>query len=159
MSAFDQLPGTAAGADLLGIDLARTASGDAAEGLGQLNLSQGEQVALDDIAERLRTEKGSLFYDVDFGSPVGQWLEAPDTAEHRARLETEAELTVEADPRVGPGTAVARVASWTDAPRAIRLTISWAWIRSDHPANLVVELDEAGVRTVATAYNDGGNQT
>ncbi len=154
MSLLTGVKGRQEGADLLGIDILRdTERGDVVESLGALYLSQGEEVALADIAERLRTGPGGLFYDYTFTGLIDDWVEAPDLPEHRARLETQVEITVEADPRVVPGSARATVTTWQEEPRIIRVDIEWRWIETQHAGNMVIQIDSEGVKRVAAAHN------
>lgn len=105
--------------ELLGTDLA-VANGDlVVQPGGDVDLVDGTACLAQDLANRLRTPVGGLLAHTDYGSRILELAHETDSLVNRLDLEQELRAAAEADPRVVPGSARAKVLSWTrDGVRA-----------------------------------------
>lgn len=83
---------------------------------------------------------GTLFYNVDEGSKVWDWVREDSTPTTRAALCVEIETRVNSDPHVETGTARASVLRWDHQSVDINLTLTL--IDQDHPENLQLRLGQ-----------------
>ncbi len=109
---------------------------------GELLLTDGPKTGEQDIVLRLFTPLGTLFYDVEFGSLLHNWIKQENTKTNRLGLETEIALRISEDPRVEPDTTGAKVIKWDET--SITLEISWVFINENHVNNLVLVVDAEG---------------
>ena len=106
---------------------------------GELLLTQGAETGVQDIRLRLFQRLGELFYDIDFGALLHDWIKEESTQANRDGFAAEAESRIEADPRVESGTATCEVISWDET--GLTALAGWQFIGDDHPYNLVVSWD------------------
>lgn len=106
---------------------------------GTLSLCAGTDTANQDIALRLYTVLGSLFYDVGFGSLVMMFVNDESTALTRAALCAEVVRRINADPAVVVGSATCGVRKWDETQ--VRLAASFTLITETHPSNMVFSID------------------
>ncbi|MGD9809632.1 MAG: baseplate assembly protein [Deferribacterales bacterium] len=79
---------------------------------GEVLMVSGVQVILQDIALRLKTPLGSLFYDEEFGSLLYLFKNDENTAVNRQAIIAEIENRIDLDTRVIPLSVSASVISW-----------------------------------------------
>ena len=133
--------------DLWGQDIALDATGQAkVAASGELLLTDGVATGVQDIALRLFTPLGSLFYDSEFGSLLHEYILEESTPEIRAAFEAEVILRVELDPRVVVGTVTCSVTAWDE--RSITAEASWRFIDEDSPTNLVMQTNKTTLEMV-----------
>jgi len=106
---------------------------------GSLALCDGCDTATQDIALRLYTVLGMLFYDVQFGSLVMMFAKDESTPFTRAALCAEAVRRINADPAVKVGSATCSVLKWDE--QAVTLTAGYTLITDTHPSNMVFSID------------------
>lgn len=143
--------------DLWGQDIALGVDGQAKVAAnGELVLTDGTDTGLQDIALRLYTYLGSLFYDLDFGSLLPDWYHEESTPLTRATLLSEITRRIEADPRVTVGSVRCKLLGWNE--KGVSVQAEWRFIDEDHPFNIVLQLDksaqEAG-NTCVLLISDG----
>jgi hypothetical protein len=127
--------------DLWGQDIALAGDGQAIIAAnGELALTDGPQTGEQDMRLRLFTRLGTLFYDVEFGSLIHDWILEESTEESRAAFCAEVLMRVEEDPRVVPYSVSASVLKWDD--RQLIAAVNWRFIDVDQPTNLVMQLDK-----------------
>lgn len=102
---------------------------------GTLVLCSGTATANQDIALRLYTVLGTLFYDKEFGSLVMMFVRDESTALTRAALCAEVTRRINNDPAVTVGSATCTVRKW-DATQ-VQLSASYILITETHPSNMV----------------------
>ena len=119
-------------------DLAATAGGDIA-------LVTGGDCVVQDLITRLECRLGTLFYDVDFGSKLYEFLHVPVTKLLLKELETEVETRVELNPRVEYGT-IKSAAVFGTTPEEAVVAVSFELIGEDSPRNLVVTIGGSTVK-------------
>lgn len=108
--------------EYLGRDI-RLVSGDLVpHPAGDVDTVTGLDCLRQDLAIRLTTPVGSLRFDRTFGTRVHRYIRSPNTDMTRKALEQDLRLDSEADPRVEPGSATARVVEWDR--NVIRVEIS-----------------------------------
>lgn len=112
---------------------------------GELVLSDGVQTGEQDVRLRLFNRLGTLFYDVNFGSLLHDWIREESTEANRLALESELALRVAADPRVETGSVDVAVEAWDEEGLTVR--VGWTFIGEDHASNLVLEVGEDGTIT------------
>lgn len=79
---------------------------------GDTNLASGINCLSQDLLHALTTPKGDLWYDETYGVDIYKYLKGENTETQRLALELEIIMTLEADPRVVTGSAVAQIVSW-----------------------------------------------
>lgn len=127
--------------DLWGQDIALGANGQAKVAAnGELVLTDGTDTGLQDIALRLFTYLGTLFYDLDFGSLLPDWYFEESTPLTRATLLSEITSRIEADPRVSVGSVRCKLLGWDE--KGVNVQAFWKFIDDDQPYNLVLQLDK-----------------
>ncbi|MDY6904078.1 MAG: baseplate assembly protein [Thermodesulfobacteriota bacterium] len=120
---------------------------------GSLVLTEGVETGVQDIRLRLITALGSLFYDVEFGALIHNWICEENTQGNRMALEAEVERRVKADPRVQMGTEKCSILSWDET--GIVAEVSWQFIDADHGYNLVIKYDSDKKEMVIKDVNPG----
>ena len=108
---------------------------------GELVLTEGVETGVQDIKLRLVTRLGGLFYDLDFGSLIPDWIYEDSTEISRAAFLAEVTMRVEEDPRVVVGSVRASVLNWTE--KLLAVSVEWRFIDVDHPLNLVLQVDKS----------------
>lgn len=108
---------------------------------GELILTDGPATGVQDIVLALKTYLGSLFYDVEHGSTLPDWIKAENTEAARLSFEAEVRRVLRSDPRMVVGSEACTVETWT--PEGITARASFAFIGEDHARNLVLSLDAA----------------
>ena len=103
---------------------------------GELVLTDGTGTGVQDIRLRLLTPLGELFYDVEFGSLLHEWIKEESTSLTRMGFEQEVVKRLELDPRVTIGTAACAVTAWDET--GITAVASWTFISETHPENQVL---------------------
>jgi hypothetical protein len=116
---------------------------------GTLSLCAGTDTATQDIALRLYTMLGTLFYDVQFGSQVMLFVRDESTPLTRAALCAEVTRRINNDPAVKVGSATCTVRKWDDTQ--VQLSASFVLITDTHPSNMVFSID---VSTMALRVAD-----
>jgi hypothetical protein len=107
---------------------------------GELVLTDdGTETGLQDIRLRLFTRLGELFYDIEYGSMIHDWIKEENTLNNRMAFEAEVQRRVQDDPRVQMGTVSCDILSWDET--GLTAQVSWQFIEDDHPYNLVIEYD------------------
>jgi len=79
---------------------------------GEAIMINGSESAAQDIAIALKTPKGSLFYDDEFGSDLFLYADDEDSDMKRMHLCIDINDTIHADPRVDYNSAYSQVDSW-----------------------------------------------
>lgn len=126
--------------DVFGQDIKLDDSGQAVVlANGELVLTQGPETGVQDVGLRLEQPLGGLFYDVDFGSLIYEWIKEENTTANRMGFEAEVERRVRLDPRVITGSESCAVLSWDETGIVARCV--WQFIDNDHMYNLVIEVD------------------
>ena len=120
---------------------------------GELILTDGVDTAIQDIRIRLFTILGGLFYDVEFGSRVHEWINEENTPANRMAFESEIIRCVQKDPALIAETVVCRVTGWDDT--GIRAELSGVLIGEDHPFNLVIQTDSSKMDMVIKDVSAG----
>ena len=108
---------------------------------GELVLTEGVETGVQDIKLRLVTRLGGLFYDLDFGSLIPDWIYEDSTEISRAAFLAEVTMRVEEDPRVVVGSVKASILTWTE--KLLAVAVEWTFISEDHPMNLVLQVDKS----------------
>lgn len=108
---------------------------------GELVLTEGVETGVQDIKLRLVTRLGGLFYDLDFGSLILDWIYEDSTEISRAAFLAEVTMRVEEDPRVVVGSVKASILNWTE--KLLAVAVEWTFIGEDHPMNLVLQVDKS----------------
>lgn len=109
---------------------------------GELLLVSGTQAALQQVGLRLYTMLGALWYDVEYGSLVLQWIREESTPLTRQALCQEVETRVNDDPHVVPGSASCAVRDWDEY--GVTLLLSLELVGAPHPYNLILRLVPSG---------------
>lgn len=107
---------------------------------GELILTDGVDTGVQDICLRIFTRLSNLFYDVNFGSLIHDWILEESTPATRAAFEAEIIMRIEADPRVVVGTVACSIINWDE--RSITAKASWRFLDEDSPANIVLQLNK-----------------
>lgn len=137
------------GEDLWGQDIALDGNGQAKVAAnGELVLTDGVDTGVQDIALRLFTYLGTLFYDLDFGSLLPDWYQEESTPVNRAALLGEITMRIEADPRVAIGSVKCKLLAWNE--KGVTIDAAWKFIGEDHPLNLILRLDKSVQEIVIT---------
>lgn len=128
--------------DLWGQDIALDAYGQARVAAnGELVLTDGVETGVQDIKLRLVTRLGGLFYDLDFGSLIPDWILEESTELNRSAFLAEVIMRVEEDPRVVVGSVSASVLNWTE--KTLAVAVEWRFIDVDHSLNLVLQVNKS----------------
>lgn len=114
-------------------DLASDAAGNAA-------LVSGADAVSQDLITRIITPRGSLFYDMPFGTLLHEALHKPLTADLLGWCEEEAEEAVETDPRVAHGSVKASGAA--PSPEEGVISVDYQLIGEDTVRNLVIRFGD-----------------
>lgn len=142
-------------ADLWGQDIALDDAGQARVAAnGELVLTQCVETGVQDIKLRLLTYLGALFYDLDFGSLIYDWIYEDSTPATRAAFLAEVTMRVEMDPRVVVGSVKSTILKWDE--KSLSVAVQWRFIGEDQPLNLVLQADKS-VRELVIKdgrYND-----
>lgn len=109
---------------------------------GELLLATGSQAALQQIGLRLYTMLGALWYDVEYGSLVLNWIREESEPLSREALCQEVETRVNDDPHVVPGSASCEVRDWDET--GVVLLLSLELVGAPHPYNLILRLAPSG---------------
>lgn len=129
------------GTDLWGQDIALDDNWQAKVAAnGELVLTDGVDTGVQDICLRIFTRLGNLFYDVNFGSLIHDWILEESTEATRAAFESGIIMRIEADPRVMVGTVTCSIINWDK--RSITAKASWRFLDEDSPANIVLQLNK-----------------
>jgi hypothetical protein len=127
--------------DLWGQDIALDGAGQAVVAAnGELVLTDGSATGVQDIRLRLFTRLGELFYNIEFGSLIHDWILEESTEENRAAFCAEVLMRVEADSRVVPYSVTASILKWDE--RNLIAEVRWRFIGEDQPYNLVMQLNK-----------------
>jgi len=119
---------------------------------GELALTNdGPETGCQDIRLRLFTRFGELFYDIEFGSLIHDWIREESTLATRMAFEVEIQRRVQADPRVQVGSVLCSIDTWDET--GITATVSWQFIDEDHPFNLVIEYNSEKMEMVIKDVN------
>ncbi len=119
---------------------------------GEPVLTDGPETGVQDIKLALFTYKGSLFYDIEFGSTVLDWIREESTNATRSAFCVEVQRCIHTDPRVVPMSAKCKIISWDHT--GIIATASWQFINVTHPYNLIFEVGVDGrIEEVMTDVN------
>jgi len=109
---------------------------------GEPVLTDGPETGVQDIKLALFTYKGSLFYDIEYGSTVLDWIKEESTGTNRSAFCVEVARCINTDPRVVPMSAKCKILSWDET--GITASASWRFINTTHPFNLIFEVGEDG---------------
>ncbi len=104
---------------------------------GEAVVSDGLQTVLQDIKLRLFTPLGSLFYDVNFGSLIHEFVQDEDGELARQALCAEVETRLNDEPRIVPESPYCEVVSWD--PNGVILKAAFRLIDETHPFNMVIQ--------------------
>ena len=107
---------------------------------GELVLATGCACAVQQVALRLFTLLGAIFYNVDYGSLVLMWIREESTKATREALCVEVETRLNTDPHITPATAKCTVHSWNH--EGVNLALTFTLIDQEHPDHLVVKFAE-----------------
>ncbi|MBI4621033.1 MAG: baseplate assembly protein [Desulfobacterales bacterium] len=119
---------------------------------GELVLTEdGPETGMQDIRLRLFTRLGELFYDIEFGSLIHDWIKEENVLANRMAFETEIQRRVQADPRVQVGSVSCSIDTWDET--SITAIVSWQFIDEDHPFNLVIEYNSEKMEMVIKDVN------
>lgn len=98
--------------DFLGIDTLYDEDGDLAVVNGDTMTAGPELTVLQDIADRLATAIGSLFYDKIYGSNFGKYRHKRNTETNRLTLLADVYDALADDPRVDPRYTEVNIERW-----------------------------------------------
>ena len=118
---------------------------------GSLILTAGVDTGVQDVRLRLFTPLGELFYDIEFGSLVHEWVKAESTAASRAAFCQEVRRRIQVDPRVVVGSAACSILAWDETGVTARAT--WRFIDETHPFNLILTVEGSMVTAVLDDVN------
>ncbi len=110
---------------------------------GELVIVEEADTAVQDIALRLYTVLGSLWYDINYGSEIMMFVRDESTALNRPSLALEVERRCNEDPAVEPGTVSATVRSWGET--SIQIQVEFTLISETHSRNLVVSINDGAM--------------
>ncbi|WP_027178605.1 hypothetical protein [Maridesulfovibrio bastinii] len=110
---------------------------------GELVLTDGTDTGEQDIKLVLFTYLGTLFYDVEHGSTVLDWIKEESTNATRSAFCVEVARCINTDPRVVPMSPKCHILSWDEA--GITARASWRFIDETHPFNIIFEVGENGL--------------
>lgn len=125
--------------DLFGADIALDGWEPVVLADGTLQLCSGTDTANQDIAIRLYTVLGQLFYDKAFGSLIMMFVRDESTPLSRAALCAEVVRRINNDPAVKVGSAACTIRQWDEMQ--VQLAASYTLITETHPNNLVFSID------------------
>lgn len=120
---------------------------------GEVVMTEGAETGVQDIRLRLIIFLGTLFYDVDFGALIHNWIKEENILSARMGFEAEVKRRIEMDPRVVLGTTDCKIESWDET--GITANVSWKFIDEDHPYNLVIEVNSDKMEIVIKDVNTG----
>ncbi len=127
--------------DIFGYDIALDGAGQARVAInGELLLVSGTDTAIQDIILRLNTYIGTLFYDVEFGSRLPDWVYDDNSELGRIGFAAEVTRRLNEEPGIQPGSVYCEVSLWDD--NAIVAETSFGLIGTDHTQNLVIQFDK-----------------
>ena len=109
---------------------------------GELVLTDGPDTGVQDIRLALFTYLGTLFYDIEHGSTVFDWVKEASTGTTRSAFCIEVARCIATDPRVVAMSAKCKILNWNDT--GITAATSWRFINTTHPYNLVFEVGAEG---------------
>jgi len=109
---------------------------------GELVLTDGPDTGVQDIKLALFTYLKTLFYDIDFGSVIFDFVKDESTSITRNDFCVEVKRCIHTDPRVVPMSAKCQITSWDHT--GIIAAASWRFIDVTHPFNLVFEVGADG---------------
>ena len=107
---------------------------------GELVVSTGIETVLQDLQLRLCSLKGSLFYDLEFGSDFINYVKDENTFSTRIRMCAEVERVFNTDPRVKTGSAKCVVLAWDD--QGVTLRVTFKLIGKTHVFNLIIKAND-----------------
>lgn len=121
---------------------------------GELVLTDGTDTGEQDIKLALFTYLGTLFYDIEHGSTVFDWIKEESTATTRSAFCVEVARCINTDPRVVPMSSKCHILSWDEA--GITASASWRFIDETHPFNLIFEVGaDSKISKVVEDVNTG----
>ncbi|WP_291325228.1 baseplate assembly protein [Desulfovibrio sp. UCD-KL4C] len=109
---------------------------------GELVLTNGTDTGVQDIKLALFTYLGTLFYDVDHGSTMQDWIKEESTSTTRSAFCIEVTRCINTDPRVVPMSPNCKILSWNET--GITASTSWRFIDETHPFNIIFEVGSDG---------------
>lgn len=121
----------------LGVDMQAVVAAN-----GELILTDGPETGVQDIKLALFTYLGNLFYDIEHGSTVLDWIKEESTNANRSAFCIEVARCINTDPRVVPMSAKCKISSWDET--GIVAAASWRFIDVTHPFNLIFEVGADG---------------
>jgi len=109
---------------------------------GELILTDGIETALQDVWMRIYTPLGELFYDINFGSKIRDWIMEENTESARIGLENELEKRLIEDARIEPGSVSAKVIAYDE--KGITVSLNFRFSEEDNYYNLVLSIGDDG---------------
>ncbi len=107
---------------------------------GEAVTCSGISTVLQDIELRLRQPLGELFYDVEFGSLIHEWVKEESTTQTRQALAAEVKKRIMLEPRVKPETVATSVLAWDET--SVSILAKFELILDNHGYNIVVQTGE-----------------
>lgn len=99
-----------------------------------------------DLVNRFGTPRGGLWAHPNYGTRYHQFIHAEDTPLNRRHFAQELETEAEKDPRVVPGTAIAKVVAFERD--YFKVEFSCRPISSPHRLNMVIGFGMGGIEEV-----------
>jgi len=105
---------------------------------GELVWCDGLTAAVQDIRLRVFTHLRGLFYDVDFGSTIPDYIHDDSTKLNRQSLNAEVRRRIEMDSRVLSGSVSSKILFWDE--NGISIEAQWLFYETEEPQNMTVTI-------------------
>jgi phage baseplate assembly protein W len=106
---------------------------------GEVLLTEGVETGLQDIKIRLETPIGSLFYDIEFGSYLHNFINCENTLSNRLSICSEVKRVINIDSRVVFNSVDCSVKSWNHDSLYLKASFMFKDTKSTN--NLIVSID------------------
>lgn len=141
--------------EIFGTDIKLGKNGEALVAAnGELLLTAGVETGLQDIGLAIKTPIENLFYDVEFGSRIHQWIKEENTELNRIGFSSEVKRVLRTDPRVETGSETCSILKWDE--NSLNAIAGWCWIDENHINNLVITLDNKNMEIIVEDVNPDG---
>ena len=138
--------------DIFGSDIKTGEDGQALVAAnGELVLTNGVETGLQDIRETIITPRGSLFYDIEFGSRIHDWIHEENTRINKIGFESEIRRILRSHPRVVTGTETCKTLRWDH--EKIEAEAGWCWIGETHSTNMVLIMNKTDMEIIKEDVN------
>ncbi len=113
---------------------------------GELVWCDGLAAAVQDIKLRVFTRLRGLFYDIDFGSTIPDYIHEDSTKLNRMSLNAEVQRRIEMDSRVLTGSVTSLILKWYD--NGVHFFANWVFLDVEEPQNITITLQRPGAARV-----------